>query len=130
MRKLYMLLWAKKEVFKEVYLTISFEQCSYVIVEKSCSVTSGPKMVNDYRHPKNVTKYFCQSHINNIVLPSSNKWLSKSNSKTFDDALDNTIITSNNNKNDFQNNCNSINIPFNDNVNTIILRLNAFVNLI
>ena len=64
---------------------------------KRCSKISN----RDYHLKRNDTKYFCQSHTSNIVLPSSNKWLSKSNSKTIDDALDNTIIIPNNNKNDF-----------------------------
>ena len=49
-----MLLRAKKEV----QLTISFEQCSYVILEKAYSISSRPKMivVSHYVHPKNILK--------------------------------------------------------------------------
>ena len=39
---------------KEVKLTITFEQCSYVrILEKACSVASRPKMIvdNHYGYP-------------------------------------------------------------------------------
>ena len=46
-----MLLRAKKKVL----LAISFEQCSYVILEKAYSITSRPKVIviNHYGHPKN-----------------------------------------------------------------------------
>ena len=50
-----MLLWAKKE---EMWLTISFEQCSNIILEKTYSIAARPKMiaVNHYGSPKNVPK--------------------------------------------------------------------------
>ena len=61
---------------------------------------------------RNDTKYFCQSCANKInftIIFKTNDSLS--NSKTNDEAPDNTIITRNSNKNEFHDNCNSVDIP-------------------
>ena len=57
---------------------ISFEQCSYVILEKTYNIASRPKMiaVSCYRGPKNVPKmikrgyFFIKLRINKIHFES------------------------------------------------------------
>ena len=63
-----MLLWAKKEV----YSTISFEQCLYVILEKAYSIVSGTQ--NDSRQPLWAPKKYPQKLIKRGFFLQISKW--------------------------------------------------------